>query len=344
VPFLVFTLATLYLPNEPSLWILVSAFVGVYVSGYFWDRLILPQWRPRTWLHFQFGYMLTRFAIIAASFVAASFMPAKWSTMSICVLIGYIVFSLAISADVSCWLTHHFSKSGPPSKRLQRIVDRAARSAETKVLRIWEIDVPIDFAAASVIFRSIIFTRGSVQAHSDDELEAICLHELAHLSESGWIVAIRIVQPVLMWSPIVFLTPAVEAFGGWLLLALLLTPGLVQRVFNVFSIRMEKRADRMAVLKPENGIVYTRALDSMYRNNHVPVVMRKRSTTHPDHYDRLIAAGVTPDYPRPKPPSAFGLIGSLHLITFIAAFCGWVISGIDPNSGSSEDVHIAAER
>ena len=30
-----------------------------------------------------------------------------------------------------------------------------------------------------------------------------------------------------------------------------------------------------------------------------------KRTVHPSLYDRMIAAGVTPDYPRPAPPSRF---------------------------------------
>ena len=43
---------------------------------------------------------------------------------------------------------------------------------------------------------------------------------------------------------------------------------------------------------------YARALARLYEDNLAPAVMPKE-TTHPHLYDRLVAAGVTPDFPRP---------------------------------------------
>jgi hypothetical protein len=40
----------------------------------------------------------------------------------------------------------------------------------------------------------------------------------------------------------------------------------------------------------------------LYEENLIPAVMAQRRT-HPDLYDRLIAAGVQPDYPRPQKAS-----------------------------------------
>jgi hypothetical protein len=41
----------------------------------------------------------------------------------------------------------------------------------------------------------------------------------------------------------------------------------------------------------------------------MPAGMPGKRQVHPHLYDRLLAAGVTPDYPRPKPPT------SLHWTT-----------------------------
>ena len=46
---------------------------------------------------------------------------------------------------------------------------------------------------------------------------------------------------------------------------------------------------------------YARALEKIYEANLLPVVLREKRV-HPDLYDRLVAAGATPAYARPKPP------------------------------------------
>jgi Zn-dependent protease with chaperone function len=68
------------------------------------------------------------------------------------------------------------------------------------------------------------------------------------------------------------------------------------------SRRMETRADKIAVENQADAAVYARALERLYQTNQMPAVMPKRSSKiHPDLYDRMIAAGVTPDYPKPAP-------------------------------------------
>jgi hypothetical protein len=59
----------------------------------------------------------------------------------------------------------------------------------------------------------------------------------------------------------------------------------------------------------------------------MPAVMPTRRTTHPDLYDRLLAAGVEPDFPKPAKPSkiswpatvlsaTFGLLIAMTFIRF----------------------------
>jgi predicted Zn-dependent protease len=68
--------------------------------------------------------------------------------------------------------------------------------------------------------------------------------------------------------------------------------------------RMEKRADGIASNHEGDAGTYARALEKAYRFNLTPVVLRKENKgVHPDLYDRLVAAGITPSYARPEPPS-----------------------------------------
>ncbi len=75
---------------------------------------------------------------------------------------------------------------------------------------------------------------------------------------------------------------------------------------------MEKRADRIAKNNEGTDLAYAQALEKIYVANHMPAVNPKSNVAvHPDLYDRMIAAGITPDYPRPEPPSTWALTGIL---------------------------------
>src|SRR5262245_57240378 len=93
-----------------------------------------------------------------------------------------------------------------------------------------------------------------------------------------------------------------------------------------FSRRLEHRADRIARdAQPGEG-AYARALARVHEVNLSPVVAPGKGSSHPHLYDRLMAVGAPPDYPRPKAPSA----RRLHLgrAAVVSAWLVLVVDGI----------------
>jgi hypothetical protein len=75
---------------------------------------------------------------------------------------------------------------------------------------------------------------------------------------------------------------------------------------------MEIRADKAAIENQLDTAVYARALAHMYEANQMPAVMPRRSLgPHPDLYDRMLEAGLTPDFPKPSPPKRRASLVSL---------------------------------
>ena len=80
---------------------------------------------------------------------------------------------------------------------------------------------------------------------------------------------------------------------------------------------------------PENqvdAVVYARALERLYETNQIPAVMPRRATKiHPDLYDRMLNAGVTPNYAKPKPAkgqcwTSYLMMGGLVILPFAIGF------------------------
>jgi hypothetical protein len=65
---------------------------------------------------------------------------------------------------------------------------------------------------------------------------------------------------------------------------------------------METNADAVGHGNEASEGTYARALERLHEVNAVPAVLRARRVTHPHLYDRMLASGVTPSYPRPEPP------------------------------------------
>ena len=60
---------------------------------------------------------------------------------------------------------------------------------------------------------------------------------------------------------------------------------------------------------------YAQALERIYEANLVPATLAQR-TTHPDLYDRMVQAGVTPRFPAPLPARKFPAV-ILALLTIV---------------------------
>jgi hypothetical protein len=85
--------------------------------------------------------------------------------------------------------------------------------------------------------------------------------------------------------------------------------------------RMEVRADVFGSRVYEDKGIYARALAKLYQANEMPAVMPRKRMAHPHLYDRMLVAGVTPDFPRPDRPARWGTwLGVLLVLLNMAGF------------------------
>ena len=133
----------------------------------------------------------------------------------------------------------------------------------------------------------------------------------------------------LAWLvPWLFLTPLGHAFGAAGIGAIALGSLLTLFGARWYGRQLEERADRIAHTNEGEAGTYARALARLYEDNLIPAVLPRRRRTHPDLYDRLLAAGVQPDFPRPAAPASNAvhgvllavLLGVLVALTFIRLY------------------------
>jgi Zn-dependent protease with chaperone function len=237
-----------------------------------------------------------------------------------CLAIGALVLGLAIlrARNGGMWLWKPFGLVAAPPAALRETVDTMAKRMNIEVRNVHFLRLPLAQAFALPGQKSLIFTERIVELLPADELASVCAHELGHLSERRR----EYLQRYFGWAaflPWLFLRPAVGTLGsgGFLLLALLavLVPYLSRRV----SVALEVRADRIAQANETDPGAYARALARLYEDGLIPAVLAQNRATHPHLYDRLVAAGVSPDYPRPKPARSMAWHGRLVTIGFAGA-------------------------
>jgi Zn-dependent protease with chaperone function len=225
----------------------------------------------------------------------------------------------------------------PAGERFRSIVAGISDRMKIGPNATFEIALPMANALAYPAQRAMGITDAALAVLSDEEVSAVAAHEAGHLSEPRWVTAVRFtagfVVGILVAGPAA-VAPLFRSIGvGMGVWSLLLFPVafLVWGVcFRKVYRRMEERADSLGrEFEPAPG-AYGRALEKLYATNMMPVVMarpvrRRRhleQQLYPELYDRMVSAGVTPDFPRPQPPPEWlRPFGILAMIVFVAAGC-----------------------
>jgi Zn-dependent protease with chaperone function len=230
-------------------------------------------------------------------------------------VLAIVVLALCILWSRDGWIRvgeqlHLFS---PPPERLQIIVRDTAAKMRIGFRDILLMRVSTAQALAVPGSRRLLFSERLLELLSDEEIAAISAHELAHLTETKTDYFKRHIT-WLIFLPWIFFKPVLHAFGAPGFVVLLLTSAATPLVYGRMSRKLEVRADQLALANELNSGTYARALARLYEDSLVPAVQAKDRLTHPCLYDRLLAAGVTPDFPRPEPASSLAWHGHLFCI------------------------------
>jgi Zn-dependent protease with chaperone function len=316
-------LSQLHLALFPELfrwWIsdAVAAFLGALLGCYFLEHEVFPRLNVARWLFQVIVAWGIRFFVFLPPLVAGLLMPVDVGPTMLFVTIAYLCVHLANQAGllIKCLSLMNILK--PPSVGLKAIVNDVASRAGVSVRATWQFDATMANAFALPASRELAFTDRLLEICNDEELSSICAHEIAHLGEPNIVLAGRLIGSLYLF-PLIFIAPLLNRFAGAGLTPPFVGMVLIRGLAGWLSRRMEKRADRLASTTTTNEGVYAGALETMYRENQIPAVNANRRQRHPDLYDRMIGAGVKPDYPRPRRPRSITLVGWLYIVAFVVA-------------------------
>jgi len=295
--------------------VFVAAFAGAILGTYPFDRALFPQFTIQSWLRYVVVLWSIQVGFWAMLGCATAVMP--WDFTWPAYVIGGVALglSLALQFGLWIWLLKESKLLFPAPRRLEGIVLKTSQEMQTRYHSVLCLRSPVGYAAALPVTGDLLFSEAMLSTHTDNEIAAIAAHEMAHLTESRWTVGLRLLMS--LWAaPIVFIKPVAHTFGGPGVLLLML-PGLIRMAFSKrLGRRLEVRADSTASQHQEEAGVYAQALERLYEMNHMPAVMPNNKTVHPHLYDRLLAAGMTPAYPRPAKPETLSWHGAIMRFVF----------------------------
>jgi Zn-dependent protease with chaperone function len=290
----------------------VSGLLGVLLGSYPFSREIHPQLDFQTW---RFNVITTwgiRLGVFGSLGLACALMPIEFGWKTLAITIGYLAIQFAIQWGLILRYLRWVKYMTPAKARLQQIVDTTAARLDVPVRATWQLGGLLAQAYAFTNIGQLAFSNRLLAICSDEEVAAVCAHELAHLKESKAVRAGRLLGSLSLF-PLIYMVPAVHMLEGLGYLFPLMGMFLIAKFAGSLSRKMEKQADQLALNQQATEGVYASALEKIYRENQMPAVNSNNKATHPHLYDRLLAAGITPDYPRPAKPKSFTAMGIISL-------------------------------
>jgi len=254
-------------------------------------------------------------------------------------LVLSILYVLAL-LGAGAWLARWLGLAEPAPAQLRALANECARRVG---VRLRAVDVWPSRAANAYAFvwsRRIAFSSRALELLDSDELEGVLLHELGHLAETWQLRAKRLV-PKLVVLAAVLAFPAVSPSAVSIELTLVGVLLLITWA-HAFQRKAEVEADLHATENTTSAAAYARALEKLHEANLSPVVMGGRST-HPDLYDRMIAAGVQPSYARPAAPDRrrFQLIVLALMLMAVIPLAVWSARSSRSNPAAGEGWAVA---
>lgn len=307
----------------PSLQTTAGVIVGLLLGSYPFSREVEPHGTFGLWIRQMAWLMVLRLGPVAVCLWLMAYLPnemdaAAWGLFTWCLLLAALIHSCL-------WLPLVMPKKPKTAAlaemavRLNRIAAKATEATGLEPRYVWVTRSTIANAAALPFIRSVVFTSTAMEALDDEACLAIMLHEYEHLREP-WAVAWARLVGSLRYFVFAFLKPALYAWSLLGLLPLVVAFIVIGRLVRIMERRMEVRADHAALGSTEHSPVYAKALEALYRAGKIPAVMQGKHQTHPHLYDRMITAGVTPDYARPAAPARFTLPSLLCLFVAVAGY------------------------
>ncbi len=324
IMFMIGGIWALNFPREDGKWWLLLPVLGLVFGSFPAAREIEPRYSFRVWLVHTFWTLLVQFGLVGI-FLGLMFTMPKVLTWQDWVRAGLGIAAMVfiISGVWMPVMARLFKFKHPEEARLDRLTEEATAISGIKPRYTWLSISPVVNAGALVYIQGLMVTTRLMELLDDEEVRAVILHEMAHLREQV-VVQVARLAGMLCWTILIFFRPVHHHFGSRGLLILIGAMYGMQRLFTWFSRRLEKVADEAAMQGAADSAIYAHALEKLYMANQMPAVMRGRQL-HPHLYDRMIQAGVTPDYPRPLPPGLMAWPGWLALLfpVGIAVYFYW---------------------
>jgi hypothetical protein len=190
----------------------------------------------------------------------------------------------------------------PALPRAQHAADWAAERVGIRPSAVYEITWPYVRADVFIFSRYLVFTDAAATHLSDDELFALATREITFLQQPRLAGTLRIID-----STAIYFLLACSAIGATISREAMMMGALITVIIafamRPFYRRAQLKADALAAGAAIDPAAALRAMTRQYELNLQPIVAVSNRSPDAHLYDRLVKAGLQPEFSRPPAPS-----------------------------------------
>jgi Zn-dependent protease with chaperone function len=303
--------------DEAPRWILagLAAWAGVILATYPFSKEVSPELTARDWLHQVVAGWSQTFLWWGIVVGIAVLMPAELDWNSWVLLGVYFGATVAWVFGGLIWFGKKMRVFRPAPEQLKNIVEEVSQRMKIPVRGVWLAQSSASTAYILPYTRDVFFSSNLLEKLGPDEIAAICAHELGHCCEPRRVLIARLAS-CLAWVPFLFIKPWFHHSG---LASVFMAVGanwIIRLWMQDLNHHMEVKADRHARENEIDAGVYARALARVYEDNLAPAVLHQKHS-HPHLYDRLVSAGIAPNFARPAPPDSRSIYNKFLWVVLI---------------------------
>lgn len=287
-----------------------------------WVARITEMRPPRSALRAAVAFHAIHLSSFWIALIFCSAVPDRYDVGGIVWASLLLLALLCDGLGASSWLLTIVGLLRPARPIVVEAVENARRRLQPPGPNVQAFEVELSSANAFAYpGRQIVcFTTAAVEGLTPGQLTAIAAHELEHVRESRGTRALRATWSMAYALPPLFIPALPRSPANGLVLGMVLFI-LCAFAYRSLSGRLEQRADSAATKNGQDEGQYAVALERLYELNLLPAVTYVRQT-HPHLYDRLIASGSTPIFPRPLPPPRWPALLSIVLVVLCTVSLG----------------------
>jgi hypothetical protein len=267
--------------------------------------LATPRNRPIWyWLVGCISAMLFRFPntiIYSSAAVALYLLPHDLPTVVMVLILAAAGMAFAAWGG-GIWLARAIGLARPALPRAALAADWAGERVGIRAAKVYELLWPQVRVDAFIFSRYLVVTDSAATQLSDDELFALSVREITFFRQRWLAGTLRIFDSAVIFFMLAC-TAIGSVIGGHALLIGSATGFGTVLLVRPFYRRAQLKADALAATAVIDAASALLALARQFELNLQPIVAVSNRSPDAHLYDRLVAAGIPPPFPRPAPPS-----------------------------------------